>query len=189
MAELDQTNADCHVYTFKEGLLSAVAHDLALKVTRWSVKTAPRDDGALDIAASFDASSLVVESVMRDGRPAAGVLGAKDLDKIAKTVREEVLVSSRHPSITWRGVGRREGAGEAKVDGELTLCGRTRKVGGRMRLEGGESGAWVLEVVLHQPDFGVKPYSAMLGTLKIKADVKVRVRIPNDRLGTEAVQA
>jgi hypothetical protein len=189
MAELDQTNADCHVYTFKDGLLSAVAHDLALRVTRWSVKTAPRDDGALDIAASFDASSLVVESVMRDGRPAAGVLGPKDLDKIAKTVREEVLVSARHPSITWRGVGRRDGEAHAVIDGELTLCGRTRKVGGRLQLTGGESGAWVLELVIHQPDYGIKPYSAMLGTLKIKPDVKVRIRIPNDKLATEAVRA
>jgi hypothetical protein len=34
------------------------------------------------------------------------------------------------------------------------------------------------EVTLHQPDYGIKPYSAMLGTLKIRPDVKVRIRLP-----------
>jgi len=31
---------------------------------------------------------------------------------------------------------------------------------------------------LHQPDFGIRPYSAMLGTLRVDADVVVRVVIP-----------
>ena len=50
-----------------------------------------------------------------------------------------------------------------------------------------DAGRWVAEVLLHQPDFGVKPYSAMLGTLKIKPDVRVRVSVPAD--GIDAIAA
>ena len=38
----------------------------------------------------------------------------------------------------------------------------------------------VAEVSLHQPDFGIKPYSAMLGTLRVKPDVTVVVSLPAD---------
>jgi hypothetical protein len=33
-------------------------------------------------------------------------------------------------------------------------------------------------VALHQPDFGIRPYRAMLGALKVKAGVVVRASIP-----------
>ena len=33
------------------------------------------------------------------------------------------------------------------------------------------------EVTLHQPDYGIKPYSAMFGALKIKPDIRVRLRL------------
>jgi hypothetical protein len=33
-------------------------------------------------------------------------------------------------------------------------------------------------VRLHQPDFGIAPYRAMLGALRVKADVVVRASVP-----------
>jgi len=36
----------------------------------------------------------------------------------------------------------------------------------------------VAEVPIHQPDFGIKPYSAMLGALKVKPDLVVRCSVP-----------
>jgi len=182
MAELDQNSAECHVFTFKEGLLSSVAHDLKLRVGRWSVRVAAREGGGFALDASFDASSLSVEAVMRDGRPQSGVLGPRDTDKIAKSIREEVLSSARYPTITWRGTATQGGPDSARLDGELTLCGRTKVVSSNARRDGGDAGAWVVEIPVHQPDFGIKPYSAMLGALKIKADIRVVLRIPHARL-------
>lgn len=39
MPRLDASSADCFVFTYKEGLLSAVAHDLKLRVTRFTIDT------------------------------------------------------------------------------------------------------------------------------------------------------
>jgi hypothetical protein len=36
----------------------------------------------------------------------------------------------------------------------------------------------VARVRLHQPDLGIKPYSAMLGTLKIQPGVAVEISVP-----------
>jgi len=179
MAELNQDNAELSVFTFKEGLLSPVAHDLRLDVGRWSARVDKTGPGAVALTAAFDASSLTVAGVMRDGRLVKDVLGPRDTDKIARNIREEVLSSTRHPSISWRGQGAIV-AGTPRVDGELTLVGKTKRLSARVRKEGVDP-LWVIETTVHQPDFGIKPYSAMLGALKIKPDVVVSLRVA-DRL-------
>lgn len=187
MADFDQNSAESLVFTFKEGLLSAVAHDLRIKVTRFTL-TIDRDvggegAGAPRVEARWDAGSLVVASVMRDGRENPGALGPRDLDKIAKTIREDVLQSARHPAITFRSERVELTAERARIVGALTLCGRTKA----LAIEAKKDGArWVAEATLHQPDFGIKPYSAMLGTLKIKPDVKVRVSVPAEAIAAIA---
>jgi hypothetical protein len=60
----------------------------------------------------------------------------------------------------------------ARLDGELSLHGRLRPL--TVALSHGRP-AWTAEASIHQPDFGVKPFTAMLGTLRISADVRVRV--------------
>ena len=64
MPTYDSSNASCVVFTFKEGLLSPVAHDLRISVTRFSVLL----DGARStVTATFDTGSLLVDTAMKDG--------------------------------------------------------------------------------------------------------------------------
>lgn len=170
MATIDQSRGDCFVFTFKEGLLSPVAHDLRLKVGRWSMTW---DPASRTVEARFDAASLVVDSVMRDGQPAPGVLDEKDKGKIAKNLRDDVLETGRYAEVKFR--AKAIGAVPGAVQGELDLHGKVRPVTVQVRVDGAQ---WVAEATLHQPDWGVKPFSAMLGTLKVKPDVKVRVSVP-----------
>ncbi|MFO0749929.1 MAG: YceI family protein [Myxococcota bacterium] len=170
MTAIDHTRGECSVFTFKEGLLSSVAHDLRLKVGRWSLAW---DAAARTLDARFEAASVVVDTVMRDGHPAPGVLDAKDKAKIEKSMREDVLETSRYADIRFRAKG--VGAMPGSLAGELELHGKTRPLTVQVSQVGAE---WVAEATLHQPDWGVKPYSAMFGTLKVKPDVKVRVSVP-----------
>jgi hypothetical protein len=41
-----------------------------------------------------------------------------------------------------------------------------------------EGDRWVAEMNIHQPDFGIKPYTAALGALKVKPEVMVRISVP-----------
>jgi len=172
MAHYDQGNGECLVFTFKEGLLSAVAHDLKIRVGRWELRR-DGDDGAVE--ASFDPSSLTVVCAMRDGRDALGAVSARDAQKIEASIRSDVLLASQHREIRFRST-RVEPQGDGyQIEGELTLAGRGRKLAARVTRQGGQL---VTEVRLHQPDFGIKPFSAMFGTLKIKPEVVVRLSVP-----------
>ena len=59
----DASTAECLVYTFREGLLAAVGHDLCLRVTRFSIEVG--DDDA--IIGKFDAGSLRVTGDVSSG--------------------------------------------------------------------------------------------------------------------------
>jgi hypothetical protein len=160
-------SAECFVFTFKEGLLSPVAHDLRLRVTRFQIEV-----GAA-VTATFDAQSLVVDAPMKDGRENHGALTAADQAKIEGQIRDDVLHASRYPQITFRAPAftlRSDGGYD--LQGHLTLHGVTRSIAAGTRLVGGRQ---QLELSLHQPDYGITPYRAMLGTLKVRPDVTVRV--------------
>lgn len=172
MPSFDASGAECFVYTFKEGLLSPIAHDLRLKVTRFSVTV---DDAKTRVEATFDAASLIVDTPMKDGAENPSALSPADKHKIAEQIRDDVLHASRHPEVTFRSSSLTERTdGGYDFAGELSLHGVTRPLSGSTRLD---SGRQSLELVLHQPDFGITPYKAMLGTLKIQSDVRVRLRL------------
>jgi hypothetical protein len=173
MPSYDSTSAECLVFTFKEGLLSPVAHDLRLKVTRFSIEV---DAAKNSVAATFDTSSLIVDCPMKDGAENPSALSASDKQKISVQIRDDVLHASKHPAATFRSSAvTARGDGGYDLEGELTLHGVTRALGAcRTRVVAGRQ---QMELKLHQPDFGITPYRAMLGTLKIQADVTVRITV------------
>lgn len=174
MAEYDPDNAECMVFTFKEGLLSKIAHDLALRVTRFSLSV---DAERPSVIGSFDPDSLRVQNAVRGGVEDPTALSASDKEKIAATIREDVLETRHHPQIRFSSArASRRPDGGYDISGALELHGVSRDISFSTRLEGA---AQVAEVRLHQPDFGITPYRAMMGTLRIKPEVLVRVRVPS----------
>jgi hypothetical protein len=172
MPSYDSTSAECFVFTFKEGLLSPIAHDLRLRITRFSVEV---DAAATSVVAKFDTNSLVVDCPMKDGAENPSALSDSDKQKIAGQIRDDVLHSSKHPEAVFRSrtVAAR-GDGGYDLEGELTLHGVTKALAAQTQLVAGRQ---QLELRLHQPDFGITPYRAMLGTLKIQADVTIRITV------------
>ena len=74
MKRHDADSAEVRIFTYKEGLLSAVAHDLQLEATRFEIQVA--DDRS--IVATFEPGSIRVLDAMIDGRLSPGTLSAKD---------------------------------------------------------------------------------------------------------------
>jgi polyisoprenoid-binding protein YceI len=171
MPKYDQSQAECLVFTFKEGLLSKIAHDLELQVTRFSVELTPSS-----VRAEFDLSSLRVLTAMKDGSENPDALSDADKEKIADQIRKEVLESTQHPTavFTSRSVTRRADGGYS-LAGDLALHGVTQAISAETKAEGNRQ---VASVQLHQPTYGITPFKAMMGTLKVKADVIVRLSVP-----------
>jgi polyisoprenoid-binding protein YceI len=103
--------------------------------------------------------------------------GSSANEKIASQIPKEVLETDRYDRITFtsRRVARRPDRGYS-ISGDLNLHGTTRAIDVETRLDGGKQ---VAEVELHQPDYGIVPFKAMMGTLKVKPDVRVRITVPN----------
>ncbi len=160
----DASTAECLIYTFREGLLAAVGHDLCLRVTRFTVVVG-EDDAAPSITGDFDAASLRV----------TGNVDASDAGKIERSAADEVLAARRFPAIAFRSTRVTRDGARAHIEGELTLHGVTRPIAFDAVAD---PARWRAEVRLDQRDFGIKPFSAMLGTLRVRADLLVAISVP-----------
>ena len=174
MARFDAYNSECLVFSFKDGLLARLAHDLKLQVERFSIEV---DDSTHQIKATFDPSSIQVACAQIDGRDDPSTLSKGDKKKIHDNVTKDVLRVRKYPEIRFDSthvVQRGEGFA---VEGTLQMHGKSRNLQASVRPDGDR---WVTELRLHQPDFGIKPYTAALGALKVKPDVLVRLRVPRE---------
>jgi polyisoprenoid-binding protein YceI len=164
-------DADCRIFTFKEGVLSPLAHDLELQA---EVITVTWDEGAPRIEARVDPSRVKVLWAIRDGRPDPAALTASDRRKIESTLAEEVLQVRRWPEVRFASTFVRQTGERLKMEGQLALAGRERPLHlSFTRVDG----RWTGEIELHQPDWGITPFRAALGTLRVKPRVRVRLSV------------
>lgn len=168
----DQSTASCYVYTYREGLMSAVGHDLKIRVGRFTVEV---DAAAPRVAARFDATSLQVVNAVDGTTERPGALSDSDKEKIRGEIQSDVLQASKHPEIRFTSTSITKNGEGYDVAGDLSLHGQVRPIRFTSRKSGDRQ---VAEVTLHQPDFGIKPYKAFLGALKVRADVVVHVELP-----------
>lgn len=174
MPTYNASNAECLVFTYKEGLLSAIAHDLKIRVTDFVVELDEQND---HIKGTFDASSLRVVNAMHNGSDTPNVPGDDHKKTIEENILKDVLHSGKFPKIEFESEAFREKGDGYQVKGRLTLHGQQATIVVDVTDDGQH---FVAEAVVHQPDFGIKPYSAMMGTLKIKPDVKIRLAVPKN---------
>ncbi len=168
----DAYNSECLVFVYKEGLLSKLAHDLKLQVDRFSIEY---DEAERRVVATFDPSSFQVVCAMADGKDDPSALSSGDKKKILANLSKDVLHARKHPEIQFESSEVTPQGDGFVVQGQLTLHGVSRSIRAKVAPQGDR---WATEVSLHQPDYGIKPYTAALGALRIKPDVKVRISAP-----------
>jgi polyisoprenoid-binding protein YceI len=158
--------ASLRIFTFKAGLLSRVAHDLRLSMGRFEISLSEAT-----IEATFWPATLRVDGAVNRGQLDRGALSPQDHAKIEQALREEVLHTTRHPRATFLGT---VDESRGSVAGELELCGQTR----RLVVQAPTSGPTrVIKVELTPTDFGVEPYRAMAGALRVKDRVGVELTL------------
>ena len=90
--------ATIHVYSFKEGLLSKLAHDLRLTVSRFEVTVR-----GTEVTGRFEVGSLRIDGAMKDGRLDKSELGESDRHKIRDNLLNDVLRARDHPEVRFSG--------------------------------------------------------------------------------------
>lgn len=159
-------HAVIHVFTFREGLLARLAHDLRLRVAAFEI-TLQRGE----VRGVFEAASLRVDGVAEGSRVDPERLSPEDKAKIEQTVRTELLHAASHPRIELRGVIR-EAGGSSVLEGTLRINGIEQPV--ELPLLAAEGGRISAEVTITPSRFGIKPYRAIGGAIRLQDRVLIR---------------
>ncbi len=166
MYALGPDNGTLRIRTGRRGGAAKAGHDLLIEVTAWSATLdAGSEASETRMSLSADPKSLRV----LEGTGGMMTLDDGDKDGISQTIDEEVLKGT---AIEFRSTGVQGGGdGGLQVRGELELLGRTAPVS--FALESDDDRRLTATATLTQSDWGIKPYSALFGALKVADEVKV----------------
>ncbi len=177
MKRFDQNSATCQIFTYKEGLFSTLAHDLLINVTSFVIEITD-DNGSIE--STFDAGSLRVDCVIADGKKRRDILSAADMKEIDNNTFKDVLNAATFKSASFSSTSVARENSSYRVNGILFLHGKNREI---QFTVGKEGNCHVTEVRLHLPDFGIKPFSALFGAMKVKPDVLIQITVPVKNTG------
>jgi hypothetical protein len=151
-----------HVFTYKDGLLARLAHDLRLTITRFEV-----DLTGTQVKARFDVTSARVDGVAHGDRVDGTALSDKDKNTIEATIPKEIL---GHTPVLFDGEW-----SDDRAWGRLTILGRAVDVELPVVRA---AHALVVETELTPSRWGVVPYRAMLGAIRLQDRWRVRLTLP-----------
>jgi len=143
-----------------------LAHDLILTPTRWQ--------GTLNVDADNPAASsaeLTIDARSIDIVQAVGgvkSLSDKDRRDIGKNIDEKVLQTGKYPELKFTSTSVSGSEPNFSVAGNMTIAGSTRPVNVNLTVNGNTVTA---TAKISQKDFGIKPFSAMMGAIKLRDDV------------------
>jgi polyisoprenoid-binding protein YceI len=164
---LGPADAQLTVRTGRSGAAAKAGHDLLIEVASWQATLEVGETaGEEALTLSVDSRSLRVI----EGTGGLQTLGDDDKASIAQTIDEEVLKGTE---IEFRSEEVAAGDGVYRVQGELTLSGKSAPLAFDVLL--GEDRHLSATATVKQSDWGMKPYSALFGTLKVNDEVVVGV--------------
>jgi len=162
--ELGPDNATLSVRTGRTGAVAKAGHDLLIVVDSWSGRLEP---GRVELEA--DSGSLRVV----EGTGGMQKLDDGDRSGIKQTIDEEVLMRG---AIRFSSSEVSGDDGRYTVRGDLTLGEATHPIAFDLAVSG--DGAIRAGAVVKQSDWGIKPYTALFGALKVADEVRVQLEAP-----------
>jgi polyisoprenoid-binding protein YceI len=160
------------IKTSRTGLGARAGHDLTIEITRWQAQvTADSADAARSsVSVEADARSLEV----RKGTGGVKPLTDADRAEIKKTIRDKILRTGQHSAIIFRSAQVTGTPESFSIDGDLTITGTTQPVTvhGQLTEDRVQGSAAIV-----QSRWGIRPYTAFLGALKLSDEVTVEFSI------------
>ncbi len=154
------------IKTERRGAAAMAGHDLVIEVASWEATLQVGEDpGQISLDLTADPGSLQVI----EGTGGVQALGEDDKVEIKQTIEDEVLGTQ---PIEFRSTTAEASAGgRLRVSGELTMNGNTHPLD--FVLEVGPEGQVSGRATVTQSEWGIKPYSGLFGTLKVRDEVEV----------------
>jgi polyisoprenoid-binding protein YceI len=166
--ELGPQDGTLTVHTRKGGAASKAGHNLRIEVERWGATAQFADDPAQSVLElSADSTSFTV----LEGTGGVMSLGDDDKEGIAQTINEEVLKGT---PISFKSTAvRPDGDDRFHVTGDLELVNGINLIAFDITVS--DDGRVTGSATVTQTQWGMKPYSALFGTLKVTDEVGVEI--------------
>lgn len=152
---LGPDNGSLRIHTTRQGVAAKVGHDLDIEVGRWEATLTTSDPPAIELTA--DSTSLRIV----DGKRGVKPLSDKDRDEIRKNIDQKIL---KRREVRFQSTG--AGAGE------LTLAGTSRPAAFTLDVA---DGSFTGSATIIQSEWGIKPYTGLMGALKVADAVQIEV--------------
>ena len=162
--------------TRRSGFASRVGHDLTIEVTVWSAEvdvSDPTNPVGARVEATADLRSLEV----REGTGGAVPLTDRDRREIEDAARR-ILMADRDPMAVFASDWITATPVVETIGGTLTIGGTAAPIVLQVREVSPDH--WRVATTVVQTAFGIKPYSAFLGALKLRDEVEVECHVDLD---------
>lgn len=173
--EIGPSDGYLRLHTYRQGLAAKAGHDLVLEAAEWHGRLhVPPDRG--------QSPHVEVEIDLRRLEVIAGTGGVRPLsdgDKVEiRKAMQKPLRTDSHPLARFVSSRVVVDGERATVEGELSLAGQTHPLELEVRREPGGLVAGSAQVV--QTAWGIKPYTGLMGALKLRdaVDVELELRLP-----------
>jgi polyisoprenoid-binding protein YceI len=171
---LGPSDGRVRVKTGRQGMASKVGHDLTLEAGNWKATlVVDGDPSRSQVNATIEPRSLEVTAATGGAKPVS--------DKDKKDIKKNISGLLGNDSITFTSTSVDVNDTKVKAEGSLSIAGQSRPV--TLDLTATPDGRLSGRMTIVQSQFGIKPFSAMMGALKVKDEVEVNldVALPAER--------
>lgn len=163
-------------------LLSGLSHNHAIRAASFRAEAnLDSDPGKCTFSVTIPVRKLRVdEPSMRRRFQLEGELDEDDRADIRKNMlADDQLDANNHPEIGMKATYCRLGANALTLEGKLSIRGVTRGVKARLERSDVNDGQVRLKgsIPIRATDFGFEPYSAALGSLKNRDEMRIHIEL------------
>ena len=159
-----------HIRTAREGVAAKAGHDLLIAFQRWSGTITSQGDDPAQVEIEIDMDSF---DVLEGTGGVVGLTGddRKDINATAR----KLLDVDRHPQANFASDRITASDSGGTIEGTLTLRGESATV--TVEVAETRPSAWQGTATVLQSAFGIKPYRAFFGALRLADPVGVEVTV------------
>ncbi|MGH9127602.1 MAG: YceI family protein [Acidimicrobiales bacterium] len=169
--EIGPSDGRLVLLTTRKGAGAALGHDLTIGARTWNgtVVVDTDDPANSSVSLTVDTTSLEV----LEGKGGAKALSSGDKAKIKEAINDTLKTKS-NPEMTFESTSvTANGPNAATVEGTLTLVGTSGPATVSVNVD--DNGRASAKATVVQTAFGIKPYTGMMGALKLGDEVKLEV--------------
>jgi polyisoprenoid-binding protein YceI len=158
------------LHTSREGVAARVGHDLTITFESWSGRVAVRtvDPVEAEVEVTIEIGSMKI----LEGTGSVVPLTGRDRREITSTALR-LLDAEKHPQARFTSTSVSGGADGGSIQGTLTIGGQAAPV----TIDVTGNGTWRASTSVLQSAFGIKPYKAFFGALKLADEVGIEVAV------------